>query len=466
MAGIGDYIHFKKENYRKYGTLKPGNGTNFSDVTSVFNQQRKMLKSRIPSTNSSNLKGLENFLNGMMYGKDDDGKAYDEVAIKELQKLVETEFQKAYSNFDINFKNGIEVYHPEQGTQAQRISIKTLHNYLKTIQNMVNGSIKLSKTANINEIESVLNQLETYLKSNSQQTGMISLKNDLVAADLIPQINRVLKMQSLPWNKAIGDVFEYWLALASQYADGLAEVESDKIIEQCVKGTSKSGIQISFDKFSSDYVDIDQIANSGVFKQGWQRIDDSNSFMFDKPIQNKLDVLFKWDGDELRISAKNYKLADSGKLIHLVSGTSLLYLIQAENVDFINHWLNCVAGSKSNNLGKILQDAHTTMKLTLFVQALTGMNQGSGFADTFVLNNRTKKHIYVRSMKEILDAVENNVEAIKISNYPNSIPNKWVGKNMGVMSQASAKQRISNLIAALQTYKISVSMSSSVLDTG
>jgi hypothetical protein len=35
MAGIGDYVHYKKENYRKYGTTVKG-PSNYSEATSIF----------------------------------------------------------------------------------------------------------------------------------------------------------------------------------------------------------------------------------------------------------------------------------------------------------------------------------------------------------------------------------------------------------------------------------------------
>jgi hypothetical protein len=82
-------------------------------------------------------------------------------------------------------------------------------------------------------------------------------------------------------------------------------------------------------------------------------LNDHTGFIFDKPTQDKLDMVFNWKGDELKVSAKSYKLASSGSLIHLISGTSLLYLISSENTDFVNHWLNCVSGTDSIG-GKLL----------------------------------------------------------------------------------------------------------------
>lgn len=464
MAGIGDYIHYKKENYRKYGTTIKG-PSNYGQATSIFVEQRNALKNRIPSTTSNNLQSLENFLNGMMYGRSGE-EEYDAQAIQELQNRVSQVFTEKYSNFGLNFSKGMEVYYKgnQKATQEKSIKITTLEKYLQTIKSMADGSIQLSKSANVDMITGVINQLEMYLNSYSGENGIVDLTKDGSARDLLAQINKVLKMQSIPKALAIGDAFEYWLALASQYGGAKAvEVSDQLIIDTLVKGGNRSNPIISLNNFSDEYVNMDELMRSGAFNRGWQPINDSTGFMFNKPTQDKLDMVFNWEGDELKVSAKNYKLTSSGSLIHLVSGTSLLYLISGENVDFVNHWLNCISGTDSIG-GKILQSAHIAMKLTILVKALTGMGTSSSanVADTFILNNRTQQHIYVRSMGQILNNVENlitkDINGVRFSGYPNRIPNKWIGAKQGPMSRVSAQARISNLIAALHTYNISVSI--------
>lgn len=466
MAGIGDYVHYKKENYRKFGTTYKG-PSNYSDAMSLFDRQRQELKSRIPNTRSKNLQGLENFLNGMMYGSDN-GSQFDAQAMQELQRRVQNAFSEKYANFGLNFNKGMEVYYKGdvQISNKDSISLSQLERYLNIIKEMANGIIKTSKGADIAMMNNVIMQLENYLNLHADKgNSRINLTSDAIAQDLIAQINRVLKMQSIPWAGAIGDAFEYWLALASQYGGAKAVELSDKlIVDTLVKGGERSNPIISLSNFSDEYVNMDELLKSGVFSQGWQPLNDYTGFKFDKPTQDKLDMIFNWEGDELHVSAKNYKLADSKQMIHLVSGTSLLYLISGENTDFVNHWLNCVSGSDSVS-GKLLQSAHIAMKLTLLVKALTGMgtSAASNTADTFILNNRAASHIYVRSMGQILDSIDNliskDINGVRFSHYPDRIPNKWVGAHRGAMSQAAAYMRITNLIAKLHTYNISVSMS-------
>ena len=108
------------------------------------------------------------------------------------------------------------------------------------------------------------------------------------------------------------------------------------------------------------------------------------------------------------------------------------------------------------------------MKLTIFMKALTGQGTSArtNIADTFILNHRAHKKIYVRNMKNILNAIENTIsgdaiKGAKISNYPSQIHNQWNGDSK-IQNFADAKTRITNLLVSLHSYNISVSMSSSI----
>lgn len=471
MAGIGDYIHYKKANYRKFGTYK-NDGSNYNDAMRIFQDQREAVRRRLPVNNNQDLEGLENFLNGMMYGKEDATEA-DVKAMKELQHRVYNAFNERYNNFGINFQKGMNVYYKGDtgATQSEGIYLKTLEKYLQTIKLMADDAIKLKGKADISKINDTIKNLEAYINMNKDQ-NYISLTNNTAAQSLMKDINEVLKMQSIPKALAIGDAFEYWLAIASQYAGAKAvELSDDLIIDTLVKGGDRSNPIISMSNFSDEYVSMDELIASGAFSPGWKPIDNNTAFRFNKPTQDKLDMVFNWKGDELKVSAKNYKLENSTSTIHLVSGTSLLYLISTENIDFVNHWLNTVTGSPSESIESTrLQQAHIAMKLTIFAKALTGLDTSaqSNVANTFILNHRTNHHIYVRSMREIFDSVEaladKDLKGVNFSNYPIRIPNVWVGAKRGAMSAASAQQRISNLIAKLHTYNISVSMKPEALN--
>ena len=149
MAGIGDYIHYKKANYRKFGTYK-NDGSNYGEAMRLFQDQRDDIRRRLLINTSQDLQGLENFLNGMMYGSDNASDA-DIKAMKELQRRVYDVFSERYPNFGINFQKGMSVFYKGDAktTQTEGVFMKTLEKYLQTIKMMANSAIKLKGKADI-----------------------------------------------------------------------------------------------------------------------------------------------------------------------------------------------------------------------------------------------------------------------------------------------------------------------------
>ena len=78
--------------------------------------------------------------------------------------------------------------------------------------------------------------------------------------------------------------------------------------------------------------------------------------------------------------------------------------------------------------------AHQAMYTVILTKAFTGSVYGrSGAADTFVLNHRTKKHVYVFSMHNIISKLVQTLgnatslssmnTVVEIGNYPSSLDN-------------------------------------------
>lgn len=470
LAGIGNYIHYKKQNYRNYGTTIKG-PNNYSDAISIFNQQKENIKNSIVSTKSIQLKDFEQYLNALMYPSQyKHEKVSDEIFLR-FQKQVEEIFDKKFAQFGINWSNG-SVY-IKKIENKESISIQQLQNYATTLQNIGQQLVNKQDVSmnDINQLNSTIKRVQDYIKI-CQQNSIVKINNlssNDQAKDIIAQINNTLQIASLPWGPAIGEVFEDFLAMAAIYAQGKSDQITDSLIKDILVGsTGRSKVSIQLDKFDSKFVDAELLKQSKAFSNKQRSINQFTNYEINLgTTQDKLDVNIVWNGDNLKISAKNYKLKDNSSLIHLVSGTSLLYMIQNENVDFINHWLNTITTSgKSDKIAKnYLQSAHTAMKITLFAKALTGQGLGrKGIADTFIVNNRTKKHIYVWNMKEVFDSCINNLDTIKFKNYPETISNNWVGSGKRIPSNTDAQQRISNLIAKVHTYKLSISISPKSLE--
>lgn len=400
---------------------------------------------------------VENFLNALMYGNKVEGQIIDEKAQKEFEKRVLKVFQEKYSSFGINFSKGLQVYYKgnTEVTNKTKISRKKLQSYLDTVSNMINESVATQDGFDANYARQIQQELINYMNIHAAEGSSLNANKDL--KNLLNKLNEVLKMQSIPYAQAIGDVFEYWLAIASQYADQYSDKQINEIIDQFVRGQDRSNVIISGDNFDNNLVDLGAILGADNGK--WQRMDDSNSFMLQSPTQDKLDVIFKWQNDDvLDISAKNYSFSKSDN-IHLLSGSSLLYLVSNENSDFVNHWLNCI--SEGSDLSKInsslIEEAHRTMKITLLTQALMGTK--GNLANTFVLNDRKNQKIYVRDLASIIYNIckDQKIEGMNITNYPQSLSNSWEG-NLEISDPTLARVRITNLLAQLHQAKISVSI--------
>ena len=457
MAGIGDYIHLRNSNYQRYGTTYRG-PSNYSGASAVFAAQRsKMLNEVVTSTNMA-ISGLEEYLNGLLYGYEGNGPAYFEKAFEEYKNTIEKIFSEKYGQFDFNVGQGLNVYQKIRQISTSSSSRKTLdrsqlEQYLKQIVLMINGNIGLKQGTDITDILRVKAELENYLNTHSE--GEMIRKRDNM--NLINDINRVLAYQSFPRALAIGDIGEIFLAAASAKANDKAEKEGDKLIESIKKsivGGQGSKATIQGNKFDDKYVDL-----SKILVPGWQRIDDNNSWQLQTESQDKVDVNFEWHGNTLAISAKNYNLTDYSRTIHVLSGSNLLYLIANENDLFVNHWLNLISTSNrdsGDNSSTLLAMAHETMKITILIKGLTGQGLGrNAVANTFVLNDRHSRHIYVFTMQQLAKRAIEHLKNIDFGGYPDGINHEYEGESP---SEQLAMVRITNLLKSVYNCKISIAL--------
>lgn len=465
MAGIGDYIHLRNSDYQRYGTTYRG-PSNYSNAFAVFSAQRSKILNKIKTSTNGAIAGLENYLNGLLYGIEGNAAQYYEEEFSKYREVVEQIFSEKYGQFDFNVAQGLNVYQKMKNISTSKSSRKTLdrsqlENYLKQIVLMINGNIGLKQGTDVMDIMRVKTELENYLNSHSE--GMIIRKADNM--NLINDINRVLAYQSFPRPLAIGDIGEIFLAAASAKANDKAEKVGDQLINEIKKsivGGLGSKATIQGDKFDDKYVDL-----SKILVPGWQHIDENNSWQLSTESQDKVDVYFDWHGQTLAISAKNYNLTDYSREIHILSGSNLLYLIANEDDQFVNHWLNLISTSNretDSNNSALLQAAHEAMKITILIKGLTGQDLGrNSTADTFVLNDRHSRHVYIFTMRQLADRAISRLNNINFGGYPNNgLRHEYVGDNP---SQELAMTRITNLLKSVYNCKISIALQQEIFLT-
>ena len=459
MAKIGDYIHSKIDGYRMYGTFRPdgtGDGSPYYAAQSVYAlQKQKMLTSiKGSSVDKRSLNNLSEKLSQLIYGDPSLSHPSDDELMNKMRKTIERIYGEKFSNFGINWTEGMGVYPKIKQISSPQFNKKRLEKYILLLNNMMDrlstGLTNFSKNGNLSQIANTISLLEDQLKNIENNNEYVTLSNDLM-----DNINLALKAESLPYALAIGDIFENFLGVAQYALSGNINNVTDELIKSNIVGTTgRSTVTIDASNFSDEYVNFNDSGDLYVNDNTTYRIKANET-------QDKLDVIFNWDGAQLNVTAKNYNLKDSSSTIHLVSGTSLLYLIQNEDAYFVNHWLNIMGNvSRSSKIIDNLQDAHLSMKLTIFVKALTGQRLGrAGEADTFILNWRSQKRVYVLSVTDIIYTVSKDIDSmINIKGYPTngSLKNQWVGAKSYDMG--NAMQRITNLLGRVYATKISVSL--------
>ena len=100
MPGIGDYIHFRTENYQRFGTLTKNNEneSNYGSAGSVINSQIANVKNKMATYNKrTSSYDLEDFLNKLFYPENTNEQ--DNEQFEELKQSVNQMFEEKFAGF-------------------------------------------------------------------------------------------------------------------------------------------------------------------------------------------------------------------------------------------------------------------------------------------------------------------------------------------------------------------------------
>lgn len=475
MAGIGEYIHYWYANYEKYGTNFPL-GPQESKVGSaaigmkIMQQQKaKMLNQVRLKQKHNNYQGLENALNNIYYPKTpEDTSAHDRMA-----HVVETVLGEQALRWAVNwaqgggaYKRGIgeksyfrlsTVVHLKQDIERTLKMITTNHN----LNAAKNATDKLETL--LAQVRSLEAQAQAILKEAPNNTGIISIKQNTNVSNTINSINKALDtITSASRSATIGDLFEIGTASLDDRMGKVIDKHAINMIKnELVTGNKTAQVSITPIGSWANMAIIPETKHSQVLEDGTKVNITLNG---DLETKYKMDVNLTYDNEQYRISAKNY-LMKHNMNIHLLNGSPLLNIMQKNaDADFINHFLNITLTNQGrSSKGQILDLAHDTMKTMIILEALTGMSQKTGYADTLVINNRTAKRIIVKPMAQMINAINDNY--FRISGYEldtnSKTYNQWVGSSGRDLLQS--RTRIANMIAKLHAAKINVSLNTTTL---
>lgn len=427
---------------------------------------------------------LETKLNAIFYPKGSDSKpSFNQIsasyANKKQQDVLDIINTIDYDTLD-NYS---------KGSQKERISIeiiKRVYEELKTIFGKIENSAGLANELQnkVEQLGKVLTDAEDVIKTLEMEIGKAG-RTTYVMGD---SFNSALKTYNLlsgylsffQSNENIqgelGKAFEQALTYISRYKKTWEKNIQDQMIDTAFSASSRGtggkvqkrggslnktlGIYIS--NFNMENFDTEQevLNMSKVFAKG-----DNTAITasIDSGVakQIKMDVNLtikdvKGTSNNYRISAKNWATASGS-----IGETYLLNALDRSlgGNTTITYGLTLLKKDSS-----LLQTAHDLARLAILADIITGMSQTKGYADTLVINARSRSHIYVIDPAQLISDYFKGKEGISIRGYREQDLTDTTQNIMKVpplntlRSPGRTGIYISSILSYLSTIKLSVAL--------
>lgn len=475
-SAIGNYVHLLGKNYEKSGTSMYGSNGGL-DLSAAISAQHELIQNKIQEyeqTNNLSLYRLQNKINKLIKLMGSDRPSNNKgLSGEQVRQFLEQVMNEEFDNLQtLDFKTGSVKKNNLNKISHINNKYWEYKNWRKTLVMRVNQLneilYNLEQQANENdgvnpeEYSIAIDKLSTLLNDTYQKTweniSQTGLKvNKKTTQNLIAELNALIdKYAAMPAiNLQNGTFFENILQLIPQMADE----EVDKaMFEEVGKGQDQLKINYKKTAFAP------KLNGQKSFDEMIQKVSTS---------QGKIDVAFKWENQNLNISAKNLDIGKKGyKYISTVSGSPLIYLLQDANPSFVNHYLNIYSNhvdkkSMNSNLANQKNEIVDTMKLTLAYKGLTGDVYGRHDFKTnvFIVNNYTggkDNNIKVVSIYTLLNRMSTtkSQDLFVTNNVWDAYSNKKINGN----PNTAKWERIGNIIQEMHSRKIRTSFHSKLLD--
>lgn len=432
---VGDYIHYHKENYLKYG-LSVDKPQSVDPISVLQGQKAEILRSmpfRFDSSKQTIKQQLENEMNYFFQLEQGKVEGWNEQDAQQLQQLMEEICETAasqldsklsFNNVDIDWstlnvtggQNSISLSSDAKKTFAALRKSATFNNqqtktYVTAVMKRINELISARdalvnsslKTQTVNAtfiaamgvIEKKYDGLVNYVNSYVTANTRINKKGKVIYTPEEIKIGKGSQMQSFLLDLqmlvdmtkqvvvtdvkgALGETVPALSQIVAQESVGrnldelVSLIGGNKQYYIDLLKQSVVGNEKSVKIMSADKViDKKNKTQSGTFGSIQAQIGDLE--YNSTATQDKVDVVLKLpDGQSINASMKNVNLF-SGFGIHILSGSNSINFLQDYPV-FANHYMNIMAniGRSDPFTGSILQQAHEAMKLTIALKALAG----------------------------------------------------------------------------------------------
>lgn len=523
---IGEYVHYRWQNYKKFGLQRPSTDRSGSDVDviSAYHAQKSKIASllsedfgNLTSSNRTIIKesveGLNtklllvrNWKSGAANITSDQAKEAEEF-VNQLKKDIEAQGKKGFETvlYDVGFGRATDTNVARaNSSMGEKVgtSLRKLQQQWKVLQENIdfisyadfNETEKIikSKKELENAYNLVVQQISEYISlrnagGKSTRFAYSKLPNGADAKKLVEQINKL--------NQQIGQILGGTGGYSNQYqglaaelmvADAVRSVGKSvlkKAIKQTVKAVGSK--EISRSAFDIQKVGnfVDQMLGNDSMKGNYKEIKKDKYHATLKTTQDKVDVeaVYKDENGKilqpLKISVKNVN-ASSSFDIHILRGSSVLQMLQDDG-EFLNHYLNIVPiRDKGQNAGNALREEyHQVAKAMILARALTGssfrVNKSGGApydqqVNAFFILDNSRGRFVAYAMSDIIKQISNNLQdlhTIKTGDFDkamSSLKNTWAG---GPRSPEAANSRIIDLLAQLHRMKLDVGLSKAFLST-
>lgn len=438
---------------------------------------------------------LEEILNEAFYPKE----GQSTLVQQQIKQLVEGIYEQKYNNafkedFTMNSDGSLaplentptiirEKY--ERFQHSEYIELQTIKTRLEKVTKYITDLRNLNQLDQIpQELDTLEKELRALSELKTDNNGHIVLKgNDNLlqrvkavdaAYQTYSQVGGVLSPQDF------GDILEYVLNAMGGAAEAYSGAISEAMLEDFAKAMQTKGsenVSIAGERFLNyrpTLKNLNDFVKDKTYRKKVEKKDRTflhleddkgssldfqfnNSFNPNSDRQGKIDVEFKLrNGNQIlpfRISAKNWeRFADRD-----FGTTSLAYAVaRSAGMSILESYVYWVMEEQDN---AVEVEAHAMAKYLSILDILMGYSQTSNFADTIVINNRSASHVYVYSMKEILNQVADNLYNFNLNGYEDSaIHNNiiWIRKTLNAMSPGRSDLFETLSIKYLQSIRVSV----------
>lgn len=461
MGAIGNYIHYHAENYDRYGI----NTVQSKKLYSYKSQKENILKKARQKLKKFDIKTFDKGLNEIF------GSEVKSQAVLDVRQAVEEQLEKRFGETlqtidwttgDVKFKGDGLITSKYKPSKDKNNNIILDYNKIKSKIDILN-QIRQSFLKEIMDSEG----LENYQKLND-----ILQKIEKIMKELVIDIDKGMNNKGIEkqfrkqkysekealvryLNEAIseyaaypaislqkGDLFEYVVGYAPHVAFNTAIESLNNNINEIVVGTSGRFTNIINPKFFSKDIIFDKDLTQSIGAS-----------------QGKIDVSFKWKGQK-NMSIKNINFKKKYATIHLLSGSPLLFMIQDEDSDFVNHFLNVNSTMpRKYEYGLKKSLVNEEMKLALFYKALTGDVYKKKMANIFIVNDNSTGKVRTYSMIDIIEKASKNIDAVTVQVGGTNITYKDFRLLSKYNQKDTPEQRINKILNVAHSKKVHSSMS-------